>query len=239
MMMKNDGPQASQMTLPVALNDEATFDNFFITDASRQLIAAMQGWREVEESFMYLFGMPGCGCSHLLQAACQQAAERGLLGLYLPLKDLVDYPAQAMLDGLEAMDLICIDDIDAIAGNQDWEEALFHLYNRVKASNATLLIAGHQAPAMLNLGLPDLVSRLQWGLSYRIADYSEQDLVGILCQRAKSRGLVLMEEVALFLVSRAKRQPSELIALLEKLDQASLQSGRKLTIPFVKSVLAW
>lgn len=231
--------QPPQLALPVALNDEATFDNFYITEQNRQLVSTIQNWDNWPESFIYLFGPIKSGCSHLLQAACQQAAEQNRLALYLPMQELLSYPANEMLDGLEALDLVCIDDIHLISGNAKWEEGIFHLYNKIKTSQARLLIAAHQVPAQLDLSLADLSSRLHWGLTYKICAYSDDELASLIAHRAQSRGLIMLDEVAQYVVSRAKRDPSELISILEELDLLSLQSGRKLTIPFIKTALNW
>lgn len=231
--------QSLQLALPVVLNDEATFDNFYVAEQNRQLVEMIKDWNNWLEPYIYLFGPSKCGCSHLLQAACQQAAEQGRLALYLPMQELLAYPAHEMLDGLEALDLICIDDIHLISGKREWEEGIFHLYNKVKEKQSRLLIAAHQSPKQLQLSLADLESRLQWGITYKMFDYSDEDLVLLIAHRARSRGLLLVDEAAQYLVSRARRDPSELMSILEKLDMLSLQSGRKLTIPFIKTALDW
>lgn len=238
-MAQSSDHSSPQLTLPVVLNDEATFDNFYISEKNQQLVLMLKSWDNWLEPYIYLFGPHQSGCSHLLQAACQQAAEQGRLALYLPMKDLLSYPAQEMLDGLEGLHLLCIDDIDAIAGNRDWEEGVFHLFNKVKTSGARLLIGAHQTPNELNLSLADLESRLQWGITYKISDYSDEELCRLISHRAHSRGFLLADEVAQFIVTRAKRDPAELIRMLDKLDHLSLQSGRKLTIPFIKTALDW
>lgn len=230
---------SSQLTLPIVLNDEATFDNFYVTEQNRQLVTTLKNSDNWLEPFIYLFGPSKCGCSHLLQAACQQAAEQNRLALYLPMQELLAYPAHEMLDGLESLDLICIDDIHLISAQREWEEGIFHLYNKVKEKQGRLLIAAHQSPKQLQLSLADLESRLQWGITYKMSDYSDEDLVFLIAHRARSRGLLLVDEVAHYLVSRAKRDPAELMSILEKLDILSLQSGRKLTIPFIKTALNW
>jgi DnaA family protein len=55
--------------------------------------------------------------------------------------------------------------------------------------------------------------------------------------RAKQRGLSLSQDVANYLLTHAPRDMGQLFMLLERLDLASLQRQRKITIPFVKEVL--
>lgn len=142
-----------------------------------------------------------------------------------------------MLSGLENVSLICLDDIEAIAGQEKLEEALFHLFNRVRANNQRLLITGSTAPANLNIKMPDLRSRLAWGIAYQLKALSDDQKLSALRQRAQSRGLQLDPTVGRFLLRRCPRNMRELFATLEALDQASLVQQRRLTIPFVKEVL--
>ena len=67
---------------------------------------------------------------------------------------------------MEQLALVCIDNIECIAGEEEWEMAIFDLYNRILETGKTrLLITGDRPPRQLNLKLPDLASRLDWGRS--------------------------------------------------------------------------
>lgn len=224
-----------QLTLPLSLRDDATFDNFY-SSANEHCVAAVQASASgVGDPFIYLWGQEGAGRSHLLQAACHVAAQKSRTCVYLPLNTPGLTPQ--ILHDLEHMHLVCIDDIDAIAKDSTWEEALFYLYNRIREASGTLLIAGAHAPAHLGLNLPDLVSRLAWGVVFQLHVLSDEDKLAALSMRAKLRGLVLNEEVGQFLLRRCPRNMTQLFSILDILDKASLQAQRKLTIPFVKSVL--
>ena len=142
-----------------------------------------------------------------------------------------------MLDGLEQMDLICLDDIQLIAGDVLWQKAIFDLYNRVLEQNKCLLISGDQSASHLNINLPDLVSRLSWGLTEQLKPLDDAQKVVALQYRANQRGLVLTNEVVSFLLTRLTRDMSTLINTLDKLDKASILQQRKITIPFIKDVL--
>ena len=41
-----------------------------------------------------------------------------------------------MLEGLEAFSLVCLDDLEVLAGKQDWELAIFNLYNQLREAGA-------------------------------------------------------------------------------------------------------
>ncbi len=230
-----------QLPLGVRLRDDATFANYYpganaaALGYVERLCEADAGWTE---SLIYLWGGEGVGRSHLLQAACLRFEQRGEQAVYLPLAELVEYGPQ-LLDNLEQCELVCLDDLDAVAGRRDWEEGLFHLFNRLRDSGRRLLLAAATSPRELPLQLADLQSRLTLALVFQLHALSDEDKLRALQLRASRRGLHLSDEVGRFILTRGERSMSALFELLERLDQASLQAQRKLTIPFLKETLGW
>jgi DnaA family protein len=156
----------------------------------------------------------------------------------LPLRDLVGYAPDELFTGLEMVDLVCLDCLPTIAGRRDWELAIFNLYNLLRDQGKRLLVAAEHSPRELGLSLEDLRSRLQWGLTYQVHSLSDEDKQQALQMRARARGLELGDEVAQYIIQRLPRDTNELFWQLARLDHASLAEQRKLTIPFVKKVLA-
>ena len=143
-----------------------------------------------------------------------------------------------VIDGLDEQSFIGIDDIDAIAKNREWEEAIFHLYNRVRDNEqTTLIITSKYPPTATSLLLPDLTSRLSWCLVIQIQELNDLDKINTLKSQAHKRGFELPTIVAQFLIKRCSRNMHDLQALLNHLDNASLVAQRKITIPFVKGIL--
>lgn len=221
-----------QLPLRIGLRDSATFANFFAGDNAAVCHTLQQG----REPFVYLWGGPGSGKSHLLQAACHAVSEAGGLAIYLPLSEPEGVLPQ-MLEGMEQMSLVCLDDLQSVAGDAAWEQALFHLYNRLRDSGNRLIAAATAPPGALQLQLNDLVSRLGWGPVYQLAHPDDTVRSGALRLRAANRGMEMPPEVAAYLMSRASRDMHELFALLERLDEVSLAAQRKLTIPFVRELI--
>ncbi len=230
-----------QLSLGVSLSDDATFANFYAPGdhPNAQVVDGLR--RQLDgrgDAFVYLWGASGAGLTHLLQASCHQGQSQGQSLQYLPLRDLAAYAPNELLAGLETLDVVCLDQLDAIAGRADWELALFHLYNALRDGGKKLLVAANQSPRELPLALADLRSRLQWGLTYQVQSLSDLDKLHALQRRARARGLELGDEVAQFIIQRLPRDMRELFDVLARLDQASLAEQRKLTIPFVKKVLS-
>ncbi len=222
-----------QLPLGIGLREDVTFDNFLFGSENREAINLL---RKGEQPFVYLWGPRGCGKSHLLQASIHQAAYQGGTSAYLPLRE-ADRLSPEYLRGLEQLPLVCIDDIDTIAGQGEWEEALFHLYNRIRAAETRLVVTAGNSPAGNPILLPDLRSRLGWGITLRLTPLDDRGKLTILQRRARARGMELPTDVARYLLRRVSRDMETLSVWLEKLDKHSLVSQRKLTIPFVRELL--
>lgn len=230
-----------QLSLGVSLNDDATFENFYAPEGSAN--ARTLAWLREQaagqgEAFIYLWGNSGVGLTHLLQAAGHSAQNNGLLVQYLPLRELVGFAPEALFEGLENLDYLCLDGLEAVVGKPEWEEALFHLYNRLHEHQRRLLVAAVQGPRELPVTLPDLRSRLMWGVTCQVQPLNDEDKQQALRHRARARGLELSEDVAHYILQRVPRDMNELFCYLQRLDHASLAEQRKLTIPFVKKVLS-
>jgi DnaA family protein len=221
-----------QIPLRIGLRDSATFANFHPGPNAAVVHALQSG----SEPFIYLGGPLGCGRSHLLQAACHAVSEAGGLAAYLPLEECMAMSPQ-MLEGMEQMALLALDDVERLAGNGEWEQALFHLYNRMRDAGHRMIVAGNAAPAALGITLPDLLSRLSWGPVYQLLSLNDSEKAAALCMRARQRGMELSGEVADYLLHHASRDMHDLFALLERLDEGSLAAQRKLTIPFVRTFI--
>lgn len=197
------------------------------------LNAALDG---TGEPLIFLTGPGGSGRTHLLSGQCAEAEQRGLRCAYLPLREH-DTLATQLLQDLESLDLVAIDDIDAIAGNDPWEQALFALFNRCRDAGTRLLFSADRGPAALPLILPDLRTRLAWGLTLALTPLDDPGRIDLLQALARRRALELPTEVARYLVERGPRHPKELSEIIERLDRESLAQQRRLTVPFVREQL--
>ena len=230
-----------QMGLALSLRDDCRFDTFLTLPGSRQQIVDFiyQQFSAERERFVYLWGVEGSGRSHLLQAACHHWASNNRKVQYLPLADLRTLPPEQVMAGLENVDLVCIDEVNLIADQQNWLEVLFHFFNRSRDSGTCLLASADVPPVRLALGLADLQSRLSTATVFQMDTYIDTDKISILQFRANCLGLQLSDEAAGLLLNRAPRQLDSLIERLRELDRSSLIHQRKLTVPFIKKVFDW
>lgn len=229
---------SKQLPLPIHQIDDDTLENFYSDNNLLLLNSLRKNFIQVQQPFFYIWGAESAGKSHLLKACSNYFLSLQRNGIYIPLSKS-EYFSPEVLDNLEHQELVCLDDLQAVMGNHEWELAIFDLMNRVKESeNTLLLISADQSPASLNIALPDLASRLTWGEIYQLNPLNEQQKVEVIKRNAYQRGIELPDETANFLLKRLDRDIKSLFDTLTLLDKASLQAQRKLTIPFVKETLS-
>ncbi len=214
-----------------------TFDSFV---AGNNIVAAGLAQQTAlgnGENQLYFWGESGRGKSHLLQACCNLAAKNQQAVCYLTQAEIKNQ-STAMFDGLEQLELICLDDIDTWLVDAAWETALFDLINRVRENNNRLIMGSSHPPEEAFVKLPDLRSRLSWGPVFQLQELSDKEKYQALRYRARQSGLELPENVADYLMHRYPRDMFGLFERLAVLDKASMALQRRLTIPLVKSVFA-
>lgn len=223
----------SQLALPLQLADHAVFASFLAT-GNETAVGVLRGLAAGGDgSGCWLWGATSTGKTHLLQAVCDLAGDQSA---YVPLSIFGD-AEPALLEGLSSRMLVCVDDIDTVAGNAAWEHGLFVLYNQIVDAGGRMIAAAQAAPRAINFDLADLKSRFTALPAFQLQALDDAATKRALQLRAGHRGLDLPDDTAQFLLSRSRRDMASLYGLLDKLDDAALRAQRRLTIPFVKDVL--
>lgn len=224
----------TQMALPLRLADHAVFSSF-LAAGNETLVATLAELAAGQSSQgCWIWGPHATGKTHLLQATCESAGDRSV---YVPLKQLAG-AGPGVIEGLASREIVCLDDIDAIVGDPDWERVLFALCNTLFDAGGALVVAAEMPPRESPVKLPDLKSRLSLLATFQLNALGDEQRIQALQLRARHRGLELPDETAGYLLNRSRRDMASLYTLLDKLDLEALRAQRRLTIPFVKEVLS-
>lgn len=225
-----------QIPLPFRLDQGAKLDSY-VPGPNQEVISYLHHFLNAsDEPQLYLWCRESRGKTHLLQGLCYAASELGLRASYLPVNEIKHYGPE-LFQGLETMQLVCLDDIDGIVGEPRWDESLFHLINRCRDNGVRLAMSGHSAPNDFQVSLKDLSSRLHWGPIFYLKPLDELGLQRAVSQFAAARGMEMSTQVIQFLVQRYDRSIDAIIKALKLLDAEALSEQRKITIPFVKETL--
>ena len=127
-----------------------------------------------------------------------------------------------------------VDDVESL--DEASQIVLFNAINEARQSGTAVLAAGNAPPAQLPLR-EDLKSRLAWGLVYQVKQLSDDERSTYLRGEAARRGMQLPEEVIAYLMTRMRRDLRSLSAVLDRLDQVSLELKRPITLPLLREAM--
>ena len=225
---------SAQLPLPFELRDEFSLDSF-VAGANRAQVERLQALEGA--AFVWLCAPAGGGKTHLLQALCLAATERGARVAYLPAAAVPAASAAAALEGLAAFAAVLIDDVECWHGDAGVEAALVALYQLLRAKDAPLICSATTPAAGVVTATADWGSRVRGAEGIALVDLGEPDKIAVLRGRATRLGLDLPDDVVAYLLRRLGRGLPELLGVLDRLDRAALAEQRRLTIPFVRRVL--
>ena len=155
---------------------------------------------------------------------------------YLPLTELARLGVE-VLDGTQQLGCSCVDDLEQVIGKIEWERVLFGLVREAEENGVRVVVAAQSPPSLLNWALPDLGSRLAASAIFQLRALDENEQQEALQLRARLRGFELPDETSRWLQRRFPRDMKTLYGILDTLDEAALVAQRRLTVPFIKSVL--
>jgi len=221
-----------QIPLSFQSPELSTFESF-IAGENEQLIFSLKNQLD---SLIYLWGDKGVGKTHLLESIVHYYQLSGMTAFYLPLQTHDDF-APELLESLESFELVCLDNVNQVAGHPLWEEALFHFFNRIRETGGRLIVSSDKNSHNMDIKLADLRSRLSWGITYQLKGLNDEKKIEALKKSAHDRGFMMNDKVAQYIMKHTNRDLSDLMVLLDKLDYASLVEQKKLTVHFVKKYL--
>jgi DnaA family protein len=176
----------------------------------------------------YLWGAAGCGKTHLLRALASVWRGRGdRVAWFEP-------GASLPWEFDERSALVVLDDCEALDDAQ--QHAAFALFVQASTAGIPVIAAGKWPPVDLPLR-EDLRTRLGWGHVFALQPLSEAEARAVLRREADRRGIRLGDEVLDFLLTRFARDLTQLMALLDRLDEFALASQRAVTVPLLKKML--
>ena len=220
-----------QLIFPWTKKSVATFDHFYVDDLNLPVKDAL-----LKEDDLFLYGIAGTGKTFLLQSLCNHYTDCEKTSLFIPLNEVKEYGA-GFLDSLEELDLICIDQIDSIAGDDIWEVAIFNLINNCLTSKCRLIFCSRLNPSSINFNLKDLFSRIKRIDHIELLPVSENNLRDALKFITDLRSLEIGDSEINYLMTHSTRSITNILEIIDELDLLSLKLKRRITIPLIKEFI--
>ena len=223
-----------QLTFPWNKVNKSSLEGFYTSQENSHLLSLLKDNDFLDDLFIY--GTKESGKTFLLQAMCNFYSSVSKSSLYIPLKKVMNYGIE-IFDSLENIDLICVDGIEEAISKIEWEKAIFNLINKALISESRLILTSAKELKSLNFLLPDLESRIRKIQSYELYPINDKDIFDALKYISKLTSINLGDKEAKYLVTYSQRNISNLVHILESLDQLSMEMKRKITIPLIKEVI--
>ncbi|HEX7635972.1 MAG TPA: DnaA regulatory inactivator Hda [Noviherbaspirillum sp.] len=217
-----------QLLLDLSAEKPQTLDSF-VTGQNEELLQLLRLFsrhaaRAPDDRFVYLWGESGAGKTHLLRALAATPHARHIA--CDAAEEAFSYDTQTTL--------YLIDDCERLAPQS--QIGAFNLFNQVRENGGLLVTSGNLPPARLALR-EDLRTRLGWGLIYQVHGLTDDEKIAALHQAAQARGLTLSSGVLPYLITHFRRDMQSLSAMLDALDQYSLETQRPITLSLLRSLL--
>ena len=223
-----------QLTFPWNKVNKSSLEGFYTSEENSHLLSLLKDSNFLDDLFIY--GTKESGKTFLLQAMCNSYSSVSKSSLYIPLKKVMNYGVE-IFESLENIDLICVDGIEEVISKIEWEKAIFNLINKALISGSRLVLTSSKDLQSLNFSLPDLESRIRKIQGYELHPINDKDIFDALKYISKLTSINLGDKEARYLVTYSQRNISNLVHILESLDQLSMEMKRKITIPLIKEVI--
>ena len=223
-----------QLTFPWNKPFKSSLKSFYVDPRNDQLLKNIKDLSFDDN--LYIYGVKNSGKTYLLQSLCNEYSKNKKSSLFLPLKEVVKYGLD-IIESIEDMDLVCIDGIEIIQNKKEWEVGLFNLINNSLQTGCRLIFTSSYNYEKAIFTLPDLDSRIKKFSSYELFPIGDDYLLDALKNIAKLSSISLGDREAQYLITYTKRNMSDLVKILESLDQLSMENKRRITIPLIKELL--
>lgn len=245
-----DAPKSRPNGSIIHLNGDYTFDNLVVGPCNRLAHAACRAVSEAPGTAynpLFLHGDVGLGKTHMLQAICHELLESNPAAhvLYLSCEAFVNQFIEAVEKGDLATfryqyrhaDLLVIDDIQFLIGHDRTQEEFFHTFNALYQVNKQIVISGDAPPNKMKGIENRLVSRFNWGLVARLDPPCLETRNAILRKKMRARGMVLSNDITMFVASETPSNARELEGVLNRIHGMAALEGRDPDIEMVRVAL--
>lgn len=224
-------PTVTVGKMSTGLNSQYTLENF-VVGSSNELAAGVarlivQNPGDKRFNPFYLYGGPGLGKTHLVQAIGNAILEKDPQKkvLYVTtnqfysefINSLMKKRGEEFVKKYRALDVLIVDDIQMIMGKDRSQEEFFNIFNDLHMANKQLIITSDRLPEQIKTLDPRLSSRLRAGGAYDIQFPGFEDRCAILKAKAEFMGREIEDAAIEYLAENIKTNIRELDGAFQQL----------------------
>lgn len=244
------GRRARGLFDSIPLNQKFTFSHFVVGPSNRFAHAGASAVAQnpgASYNPLFIYGSAGLGKTHLMQSIGNQVLETdpGLKVTYVPGETFTHHYVTAIREtsidefrnNYRSIDIWLVDDVQFIANKEKTEEEFFHTFEMLHQLGKQIVVCSDRAPKDLHLLDCRLQSRFESGL---VADLKPPELetrAAILERKALADGVVIPDEILMYLASVVDSHVRALEGALVKLMAYSSLLCAPLTLKLATEVV--
>lgn len=202
------------------LNKKFTLEGFVIGSNNDLAVSVAEGVVEkpgVKFNPFFLYGGPGLGKTHLVQAIGNALLAKNpeMKILYTPINhfysEFINSIKTGGTEGIEkfrekfrGLDVLIIDDFQFIVGKEKSQEEFFNIFNDLYQLNKQIIVTSDRLPHQIKSVDERLASRLTWAGAIDLQFPNFEDKCAILKAKAEFMGVEIEEEAIEYLAENVK-----------------------------------
>ena len=246
----SDSSRDAKPVTSFGLNPRNTFESFVIGPNNEIAHAASLAVAQAPARTynpLFIYGGVGLGKTHLMQAIGQYvvAKKKNTKVIYLSSELFINEFIDAIQHNnlvkfrkrYRQADLLCIDDIQFLAGKERSQEEFFHTFNTLFDGHKQIVLScDRPASEIANLE-HRLVSRFEWGLTAELQPPAIETRLAILRKKARGMQIKLPDEIFEFLAHRIRSNVRRLEGALMRVASFASLSGKELNQEVIEHLL--
>ena len=202
--------------IQTGLRKKYTFDNFVSGDGNQWALAAALAVSEnlaTTYNPLFIYGGPGLGKTHLLNAIGNQIMENypNARVKYIPAESFInEFLERLRLNDMDTfkktyrnLDLLLIDDIQSLGGKKvTTQEEFFNTFNALYGDNKQIVLTSDRSPDHLDSLEERLVTRFKWGLTQNITPPDFETRIAILRNKIEDLDFTFSDDTLEYLAGQ-------------------------------------
>lgn len=212
------------------------FDSFVPCAGNRTAVEFARRCANINdpEKLLYLYGPPGCGKTHLLNAIGKQVANNDYRIFNCAQMQAED--ADILLDEMAEQPVLLIDNLDKLPADDRLRHTLWEAFNWQYNAGKPLALTGQIAPRELGNLDEHLITRLLWGLVAFMDISDDQARLQLILKIANDLQVVVPNDVANWLLTILPRDSEALQAGCKELYYEALKTKRKISLKLAREL---
>ncbi len=208
-------------------------DDYLVSPCNQNAVNLIEQWPNWPYFALCIYGPTGCGKTHLANVFAGIFAQKTNFPYRIPFIRAEQLNLAKVRNNFENCKCLVIENLEKLINETD----LFHIYNMYRDEGGFILFTSEQAPARLNISLPDLRSRLNIVPTTEINFPDNQLLSALLIKLFADRQIIPSPEIINYMLNNMQRSFHYARQLIQEIDNISLSRKRAISISIVKEAI--